>query len=921
MASFSSNPSPGPAMANGGGSENPMADVETVAGDIDGKSIDPSRFSPVPEDDRESFIFPLFDPWYDNGDNFPGDMQPVPIDFEFPCSASADWAHWVADEFLDADFCGLLEQAGVAEAILLSRSCNMYRDTEMLWQILRRWCASTHTFFFSWGEFTITLEDVENHWMLPVLGDMDSSAGPTTLSTVPLSSPTGSIGNKNSQRREKFRNMSRHILSRYPDLKVNLPLVYRWVGLRVKDPDLVPSLDFEECTVWRPYSYSYACFSCHSILYWFSDIASQNFELLPDDKYRGSLVWTKECQEYWLKVAAAMADYVDQGRGTRIPLPNHHTHPVESVTLSPPTQTAISYADRQNLGFAEWDELRGGSKKVYSSRSDPSSATVKPKPKSPAKTPSKRPKVAINRSMIPLSELGDRSLIALGTSKKSAVKTSKVQKKLDVGSQEESAVGPPIPSKEAVALSFVVQKKPTPPPNKAWSKSQSKSTVALKKAKGKSVEKSTATPSSSGEESLVVSTTPFEKRPAIPVPSGTMYDRTRSKRNAAVEQAKSKELSGDDDVIDTGVEMTEVDEGIVEWEEMALEITGDVTTKDEATPVMADEAVYETAPIMADEISIGLVGEAHVGTAYGIAPVVADEASAGAVDEACAGTALEIVPVTTDEASVGFAAEDSHDQDANSVDSEETTLNEPQPLQIIPFSDRHAIPRFERVLREESSFTGEEHSLSGISIGSQVPALGGTLAQDVESGGVADTEVLEVDTIPASDISLADKSGKASAAVEKEGVAHVLSTVASSSQTQSAMKRLIAKFEDFTAHFKFGAEFGGPMLSLLGNVLADMRRTSFKTLTESQILSWRSVVQDLIAVGFDLDFMLEHLRKMASKFFSKAIANEMKIVRDHISSLQSTLAVLASYQGELMSAVAASLEVDKVASPIDGLFD
>jgi hypothetical protein len=52
----------------------------------------------------------------------------------------------------------------------------MYRDTEMLRQVLRRWCASTHTFFFSWGEFTITLEDVENHWMLPVLGDMEPSA-------------------------------------------------------------------------------------------------------------------------------------------------------------------------------------------------------------------------------------------------------------------------------------------------------------------------------------------------------------------------------------------------------------------------------------------------------------------------------------------------------------------------------------------------------------------------------------------------------------------------------------------------------------------------------------------------------------------------------------------------------------------------
>jgi hypothetical protein len=103
-------------------------------------------------------------------------MQPVPIDFEFPCSAAADWFHWVADEFLDVKFCALLERAGVAEAILLSRSCNMYRDTEMLRQILRRWCTSTHTFFFSWGELTITLEDVENHWLLPVLGDMDPFA-------------------------------------------------------------------------------------------------------------------------------------------------------------------------------------------------------------------------------------------------------------------------------------------------------------------------------------------------------------------------------------------------------------------------------------------------------------------------------------------------------------------------------------------------------------------------------------------------------------------------------------------------------------------------------------------------------------------------------------------------------------------------
>ena len=54
-------------------------------------------------------------------------------------------------------------------------------------------------------------------------------------------------------------------------------------------------------------------------------------------------------------------------------------------------------------------------------------------------------------------------------------------------------------------------------------------------------------------------------------------------------------------------------------------------------------------------------------------------------------------------------------------------------------------------------------------------------------------------------------------------------------------------------------------------------------------------MQDLIAVGFDLDFMLEHLRKVAHKFFDEVIDSEIKIVQDQISSLQSTLAVLVSY--------------------------
>ena len=57
----------------------------------------------------------------------------------------------------------------------------MYHDTEALRQLVRRWCPSTHTFFFAHGEMTVTLEDVENHWLLPILGDQD----PTELKLSP----------------------------------------------------------------------------------------------------------------------------------------------------------------------------------------------------------------------------------------------------------------------------------------------------------------------------------------------------------------------------------------------------------------------------------------------------------------------------------------------------------------------------------------------------------------------------------------------------------------------------------------------------------------------------------------------------------------------------------------------------------------
>ena len=100
-------------------------------------------------------------------------MLVVLLVFDFQCSRATSWETWIDSELANREFCDRLEQAGVLHSILISRSSNMFRDTEALRQLVRRWCSSKHIFFFAHGKLTMTLEDIENHWLLPILGDQD----------------------------------------------------------------------------------------------------------------------------------------------------------------------------------------------------------------------------------------------------------------------------------------------------------------------------------------------------------------------------------------------------------------------------------------------------------------------------------------------------------------------------------------------------------------------------------------------------------------------------------------------------------------------------------------------------------------------------------------------------------------------------
>ena len=63
---------------------------------------------------------------------------------------------------------------------------------------------------------------------------------------------------------------------------------------------------------------------------------------------------------YWQRLTQSMVDYVIAGRSDKTPMSVHRKPLVSNPYLTPPSQSAISYANSQKLGFAEWDSARGG---------------------------------------------------------------------------------------------------------------------------------------------------------------------------------------------------------------------------------------------------------------------------------------------------------------------------------------------------------------------------------------------------------------------------------------------------------------------------------------------------------------------------------------------------------------------------------
>ena len=106
---------------------------------------------------------------------------------------------------------------------------------------------------------------------------------------------------------------------------------------------------------------------------------------------------------------------------------------------------------------------------------------------------------------------------------------------------------------------------------------------------------------------------------------------------------------------------------------------------------------------------------------------------------------------------------------------------------------------------------------------------------------------------------------------------------------------------NFMQDFRLGRSAREHFLKMLGCVLNDIEHNFIDTVSAERILQWRAAVQELISVGFAVEFILEHLREIARAFFIRKVRPAVEAIDVRIELLKKEVADLEGRRERLLS--------------------
>ena len=114
---------------------------------------------------------------------------------------------------------------------------------------------------------------------------------------------------------------------------------------------------------------------------------------------------------------------------------------------------------------------------------------------------------------------------------------------------------------------------------------------------------------------------------------------------------------------------------------------------------------------------------------------------------------------------------------------------------------------------------------------------------------------------------------------------------------------LYSRHGNFMREFRLGRSSREHYLRMLGCVLNDIEHNFIDTISAGKILQWRAAVQELISVGFAVEFILEHLREIARAFFMRRVRPAVEAIDACIELLKKEVANLKGRRERLLSGV------------------
>lgn len=108
---------------------------------------------------------------------------------------------------------------------------------------------------------------------------------------------------------------------------------------------------------------------------------------------------------------------------------------------------------------------------------------------------------------------------------------------------------------------------------------------------------------------------------------------------------------------------------------------------------------------------------------------------------------------------------------------------------------------------------------------------------------------------------------------------------------------------NFMQEFRLGRSAREHLLKMLGCVLNDIEHNFIDSVFAERILQWRAVIQELISVGFTVEFVLDHLREVAQALFKRRVQPTVDAIDARIKLLKKEVADLEGCREHLLSGI------------------